>query len=44
LFFSEQPEKEHYTHSFFQPKKDEMEIINKNKHQHVAADEKASKI
>ena len=28
----------------FQPKKDEMEIINKNKRQHVAADEKASKI
>ena len=30
---------------FFQPKKDEIEIINKNKHQQVAAaDEKASKI
>ena len=44
LFFSEQPEKQHYTYFFFQPKKDEMEIINKNKRQHVAADEKASKI
>ena len=45
LFNSEQPEKQHYTHFFFPPKKDEIEIINKNKHQHVAAaDEKASKI